>query len=357
MKRAAAKFLLLVFVIQAHHRTVESFAKDTILPAKCGTTIARSVGQILVAHSGVESGTHEYTTAVTGCRVEMQAAAADQFLSFGFGTDESTINIIGGASGNCTSGAYVNLYDSDGTTPLFSNLCGDLTSSTLYTSTADKLVLEIESAGGAGMVINFTAHYTSFYIGNCTTEGSIFACANGRCVDSSSRCDTTLINNCGDNSDNAPGPPGNCTAEEVTGTSAQTTTPTPPVTEPADLTFIAYIAGGLVGALLLYWLLVHPGYLIWRCSFWRHLNFCKKHGCCQTGEAYKVKDSLDKSKFAKTNGKGNPPNSNGGSPYDSSSSSFSSYDSPGSGPKNSVHPERPQFFNGLQRNEAHIWSY
>ena len=51
-------------------------------------------------------------------------------------------------------------------------------------------------------------------------------------------------------------------------------------------------------------------------TYWKDTSLLfiasRKHGCCQTGEAYKVKDPVAKSNFAKTNGKGHPPNSNGG---------------------------------------------
>ena len=87
------------------------------------------------------------------------------------------MNIIGDSSGNCTANTYISLYDTDGMTPLFSNQCGELPYGALYTASGDSLTLEIESAGGAGMIINFTVHYTSYYVGKSNiTQVYIFLC-------------------------------------------------------------------------------------------------------------------------------------------------------------------------------------
>lgn len=40
-------------------------------------------------------------------------------------------------------------------------------------------------------------------------------CSNGRCIAHSFLCDSTLVNNCGDFSDNSKGPPANCTGSDM----------------------------------------------------------------------------------------------------------------------------------------------
>nr|XP_002130867.2 uncharacterized protein LOC100179472 isoform X2 [Ciona intestinalis]XP_026693168.1 uncharacterized protein LOC100179472 isoform X2 [Ciona intestinalis] len=261
-------------------------AIDTVvmIPTSCGVTEPRGPGKIIQAQPGVAMGVSEYTPLFPACSYTMVAATANHRIRFNFGTGMGEVNFIDHPNG--CGAANVQLLDSDGLTQILPLTCGVL-DRTEYLSTGDRMTIEAMSTGGNGTIFNFTAQYTSFTDAvNCSDDPSVFPCANGRCVDPAGRCDVTLINNCGDFSDNSRGPPGNCSTPTTTVvmTTAPGMTLTPPGAPESDspsLLWIAWVALGLVGAYLFYWLLWRPGYLTWRCGAWRHIPFCRKHGLCQ----------------------------------------------------------------------------
>ncbi|XP_022080363.1 uncharacterized protein LOC110973676 isoform X2 [Acanthaster planci] len=119
--------------------------------------------------------------------------------------------------------------------------------------------------------VNVTMVTTSFDAGPCTDEVTELKCHNGRCVPRSVRCD--IADNCGDNTDQRPSPPANCSL----------TTVVEPVDFPWDV--LLAVAGALFAAFVLYWLCWRPGYIPWRLACCRNLlggcfrDCCR--GCCR----------------------------------------------------------------------------
>jgi len=78
-------------------------------------------------------------------------------------TGYSEVNYITGTSSHNCSTASVRVLDSDGTI-LIPRSCGTLSKNT-FTSSGSNLTLIVDSVGGNGTVLNFTAHYTSYSTG------------------------------------------------------------------------------------------------------------------------------------------------------------------------------------------------
>jgi len=299
------KFNLIVFLALISHfvQITISYSTVTLIPSLCGSTATPGPGQFVRSHALMnnESLYENYTDPVTSCRYIMTAATDSEQLSFGFGTGLGETNAITNDMG--CAGANISLYDSDGAI-ILNGICGSLTN-TLYTSKGNNLTLEVNSVGGNGTEISFNAHFTSFFIGtdNCSEADGKFSCTNGRCVDNGGKCDSDVINNCGDFSDQSIGEPANCQVT-TTGALITTTTPTAEVV-PSEVSWVPWaVLGGLLAGAFLLWKVFRYKYLVWPCCdtqfchYGYRSNFCKKlrkpfskcRRCCNKGASSRKKN-------------------------------------------------------------------
>ncbi|CAK8674715.1 unnamed protein product [Clavelina lepadiformis] len=327
---------LLAVILALCMKKGEAIDSAFLLPSLCGTTEPRRSCKILKAHEGTERGDDVYSVRTPSCTYVMQAESPSHRLLFGVGTGNNEINVLMHEDG-CDA-ARMRLLDSDGSTEL-AEFCDTLDRIREYISSGDSLTLEVLlPIGGNSSILNFTLHYTSFTeAANCSDDPDVFPCRNGRCIDPAGRCDVTLINNCGDFSDNSRGPPGNCSSETTTTTLATTTANSTAGTSNSsssqtNLLWILWVVLGLLGAYFLYWSLWRPGYLIWRCSCWRNMACCRK--CLAQGPP-KDRNPFDccgQSKIANnaaSSSVANGPSANAGTGSNMASTNFNDVNSAG----------------------------
>ncbi|XP_077927919.1 low-density lipoprotein receptor class A domain-containing protein 2 [Halichoerus grypus] len=107
----------------------------------------------------------------------------------------------------CAPGSYLQFYEGPpgAPRPLGAPLCG-LTIPAPVASSGPFLGLRLLTRGRQPRV-DFVGEATSFRLGAC---GAYFRCQNGRCIPPSLVCDRWGVDNCGDGSDQASGPPADC---------------------------------------------------------------------------------------------------------------------------------------------------
>nr|XP_039257951.1 uncharacterized protein LOC120334505 [Styela clava] len=284
---AGTTIAIIFFIL--HRNFVLAIPTVTLLPSGCGS-LGANPGQIILSGGGLN-----YTDPVN-CSLTMTATSSAHRIRFAFNTGTGDVGIVNNpnpGSGSCPQ-ASVQIFDGPSVTQSpRRTFCGNLLS-TETLSTGDTLTLLVLSNGGSGTNINFTAHYTSFT--ESADCGADFPCNNGRCISPTMKCDTTLINNCGDFSDNSEDPPANCTVDAFTtspmDTTAEQTTSTPPSeSDTSAVIYAAAVIGGIFGLYFLHWLLFRPGWLVWRMGCFRHLRCCRS--CNGSGSS---KNSVDAAK-------------------------------------------------------------
>ncbi|KAI0215484.1 hypothetical protein LSAT2_032458 [Lamellibrachia satsuma] len=152
--------------------------------------------------------------------------------------------------------------------------------------TADSATIDVETPTPEPDLvpsINFTADFTSYFVGSCASDGVAndrdqLQCYNGRCISMSLRCDRFFSDNCGDYGDVRASPPGNCS-----------TTPTKEPT-PFDMLPVWAALGALLTLLLTYWCCWRPGWFPWRVARLRNVACCRpvcsccyRLSCCRNG--------------------------------------------------------------------------
>ncbi|KAG8569576.1 hypothetical protein GDO81_014466 [Engystomops pustulosus] len=332
-------FLLIMMI------TPTAYSLETVSMVDfCGQTI-RADGMIINSHS--DSRKYYFVSVGTDCRLTMQAAALKDKVQFQFRfflvyslLRMSNVQAPGGAvngsarssssqeptrppgshSDPCNAGSYVQFYDGKDhySEPLGYPLCGKTLPRPVL-STGNYLTLRLVTRGQQPRV-DFVGDFTSFRIGFntsvCKSE-PYFPCHNGKCIPSSLVCDEQNIDNCGDGSDQATGPPANCVSVSmdkkagarapITGTeapdeavppsSATVTDPqlsavnltcgsegnqkllVPDIIQPQQRSFASFlylyiILGFVVGVALLFWCCWSPGWFIWRLSVCRFIPCC-----------------------------------------------------------------------------------
>ncbi|KAF3820226.1 hypothetical protein GH733_015735, partial [Mirounga leonina] len=110
-------------------------------------------------------------------------------------------------AGPCAPGSYLQFYEGPpgAPRPLGAPLCG-LTIPAPVASSRPFLGLRLLTRGRQPRV-DFVGEATSFRLG---ASGAYFRCQNGRCIPPSLVCDRWGVDNCGDGSDQASGPPADC---------------------------------------------------------------------------------------------------------------------------------------------------
>ncbi|XP_072011504.1 low-density lipoprotein receptor class A domain-containing protein 2 isoform X2 [Engystomops pustulosus] len=332
-------FLLMMMI------TPTAYSLETVSMVDfCGQTI-RADGMIINSHS--DSRKYYFVSVGTDCRLTMQAAALKDKVQFQFRfflvyslLRMSNVQAPGGAvngsarasssqeptrppgshSDPCNAGSYVQFYDGKDhySEPLGYPLCGKTLPRPVL-STGNYLTLRLVTRGQQPRV-DFVGDFTSFRIGfntsACKSE-PYFPCHNGKCIPSSLVCDEQNIDNCGDGSDQATGPPANCVSvsmdkkagarapitsteapdEAVPPSSATVTDPqlsavnltcgsegnqkllVPDIIQPQQRSFASFlylyiILGFVVGVALLFWCCWSPGWFIWRLSVCRFIPCC-----------------------------------------------------------------------------------
>ncbi|XP_073513850.1 low-density lipoprotein receptor class A domain-containing protein 2 [Phyllobates terribilis] len=312
----------------------------------CGQTVGGD-GMIVRSHS--DSRKYYFVATGTDCHVTMQAAALKDKVQFQFrfflvysllrmsNVQTSGAGVNGSAraspsqdaprppgahSDPCNAGSYVQFYDGRDlhAEPLGFPLCGKTLPRPVL-STGAHLTLRLVTRGQQPRV-DFVGDFTSFRVGFNTSEcrsEPYFSCHNGKCVPSSLVCDPQDIDNCGDGSDQASGPPANCVSTDRrsggpgtigTRTPAEAITPrtatapdlqvpvgnltcgneanqkplVPDVVRPhgsslgrrsyASFLYLYVILGFVVGVALLFWCCWSPGWFIWRVGVCRFIPCC-----------------------------------------------------------------------------------
>ncbi|XP_075135240.1 low-density lipoprotein receptor class A domain-containing protein 2 [Leptodactylus fuscus] len=223
--------------------TPPAFSLETVTMVDfCGQTI-RADGMIVNSHG--DSRKYYYVSVGTDCRLTMQAAALKDKVQFQFrfflvysllrmshaqtpdpglngsaraSLFQNTTSPPGTQSDPCNAGSYVQFYDGKDhySEPLGFPLCGKTIPRPVL-STGNYLTLRLVTRGQQPRV-DFVGDFTSFRIGFNTSEcrsEPYFPCNNGKCIPSSLVCDEQNIDNCGDGSDQATGPPANCVSVPV----------------------------------------------------------------------------------------------------------------------------------------------
>ncbi|XP_040271688.1 low-density lipoprotein receptor class A domain-containing protein 2 [Bufo bufo] len=326
----------------------------------CGQTI-RGDGMIINSHS--DSRKYYFVSMDTDCRLTMQAAALKDKVQFQFRfflvysllrmsniqtpLPGETTRSPGTHSDPCNAGSYVQFYDGKDlySEPLGLPLCGKTIPRPVL-STGNYLTLRLVTRGQQPRV-DFVGDFTSFRIGKCSFYQSIpyFSCHNGKCIPSSLVCDEQNIDNCGDGSDQATGPPANCVSvsmdrrggdQGITGAqspaediSPSTSTvpdllpPTvnltcgnegnqkvlvPDIVQPhgsnterrsyASFLYLYVILGFVVSVALLFWCCWSPGWFIWRVGACRFIPCCNSFcaSCHLCTRSCVLKDKIRPSK-------------------------------------------------------------
>ncbi|CAN2387960.1 lipoprotein receptor class A [Pristimantis euphronides] len=335
----------------------------------CGQTI-RGDGMIINSHS--DSRKYYFVSMGTDCRLTMQAAAPKDKVQFQFrfflvysllrmsniqtsvqrvnsseraSSSKDTTRPPGTYSDPCNAGSYVQFYDGKDlySEPLSFPLCGKTIPRPIL-STGNYLTLRLVTRGQQPRV-DFVGDFTSFRIGFNTSACSsepYFSCHNGKCIPSSLVCDEQNIDNCGDGSDQAIGPPANCVSvsmdrrghEQGTQTPAEAISPStatvsdlqrmavnltcgnkenwkllfPDIEQPhgsnierrssASLLYLYVILGFVVGVTLLFWCCWSPGWFIWRVGVCRFIPCCNSFcaSCHLCTRSCILKDSIRPSK-------------------------------------------------------------
>ncbi|KAM4016918.1 LOW QUALITY PROTEIN: low-density lipoprotein receptor class A domain-containing protein 2 [Anomaloglossus baeobatrachus] len=279
----------------------------------CGQTVG---GDGMIVHSHSDSRKYYFVSMGTDCHLTMQAAAMKDKLQFQFrfflvysllrmsnsqmsgpgenGSDraspsQDTIRPPGVYTDPCNAGSYVQFYDGRDphAEPLGFPLCGKTIPRPVL-STGRYLTLRLVTRGQQPRV-DFVGDFTSFRVGfnasECRSE-PYFSCHNGKCVPSSLVCDPQNIDNCGDGSDQASGPPANCVlmdSQGIIGTRTRLKLP-PPGVRPhstslerrsyASFLYLYVILGFVLGVALLFWCCWSPGWFIWRVGVCRFIPCC-----------------------------------------------------------------------------------
>ncbi|KAG9482683.1 low-density lipoprotein receptor class A domain-containing protein 2 isoform X2 [Eleutherodactylus coqui] len=338
----------------------------------CGQTI-RGDGMIINSHR--DSRKYYFVSMGTDCRLTLQAAAMKDKVQFQFrfflvysllrmssihtsipggngsahaSSSHDTTRPPGPHSDPCNAGSYVQFYDGKDlySEPLGFPLCGKTIPRPVL-STGNYLTLRLVTRGQQPRV-DFVGDFTSFRIGftssECRSE-PYFSCHNGKCIPSSLVCDEQNIDNCGDGSDQAAGPPANCVGVSGdrkrpdrdtigTRTPVEAVSPSagsvpdlqlpavnltcgnegnqkrlvPSIVQPygtdserssyAPLLYLYVILGFMVGVALLFWCCWSPGWFIWRVSACRFIPCCNSFcaSCHLCTRSCVVKDTIRPSK-------------------------------------------------------------
>ncbi|XP_069597980.1 low-density lipoprotein receptor class A domain-containing protein 2 isoform X1 [Ranitomeya imitator] len=305
----------------------------------CGQTVG---GDGMIVRSHADSRKYYFVATGTDCHVTMRAAALKDKVQFQFrfflvysllrmsngsaraSPSQDTPRPPGARSDPCNAGSYVQFYDGRGlhAEPLGFPLCGKTIPRPVL-STGAHLTLRLVTRGQQPRV-DFVGDFTSFRVGfnasECWSE-PYFSCHNGKCVPDSLVCDPHGIDNCGDGSDQASGPPANCVSTDRrsggpgtigTRTPAEAKTPgtttvpdlqllvgnltcgneanqkslVPDVVRPhgsslerrsyASFHYLYIILGFVVVVALLFWCCWSPGWFIWR------VGVCRSIPCCNS---------------------------------------------------------------------------
>ncbi|XP_056400203.1 low-density lipoprotein receptor class A domain-containing protein 2 isoform X2 [Hyla sarda] len=338
----------------------------------CGQNI-RGDGMIINSHS--DSRKYYFVSMGTDCRLTMQAAAQQDKVQFQFrfflvysllrmsNIQTSVLGVNGSAHASsikgtprppgthidpCNAGSYVQFYDGKDlySEPLGFPLCGKTIPRPVL-STGNYLTLRLVTRGQQPRV-DFVGDFTSFRVGFNTSEcrsTPYFPCHNGKCIPSSLVCDEQDIDNCGDGSDQAIGPPANCVSVSVdrrndgrgvigTAIPSETISPSaaavpnlqtpavnltcgndgnqnllaPDIGQPhgsnselkssASFLYLYIILGFMVGVALLFWCCWSPGWFIWRVGACRFIPCCNSFcaSCHLCSRSCVLKDKIRPSK-------------------------------------------------------------
>lgn len=294
----------------------------------------------MIVHSHSDSRKYYFVSMGTDCRLTMQAAALKDKVQFQFrfflvysllrmsNTQPPVLGMNGSASSQdttrppgthsdpCNAGSYVQFYDGKDlySEPLGFPLCGKTIPRPVL-STGNHLTLRLVTRGQQPRV-DFVGDFTSFRIGFNSSEcrsQPYFPCHNGKCIPSSLVCDQQNIDNCGDGSDQATGPPANCVSVSVERRDGgqgiiEAIRPSaapvpdlvvaavnrtcenkgnqrllvPDVVQPhgsnterrSSFLYLYVILGFVLGVALLFWCCWSPGWFIWRVGVCRFIPCC-----------------------------------------------------------------------------------
>ncbi|XP_069803014.1 low-density lipoprotein receptor class A domain-containing protein 2 [Dendropsophus ebraccatus] len=348
------------------------FTLDTVNMVDFCGQIIRGDGMIINSHS--DSRKYYFVSMGTDCRLTMQAAALKDKVQFQFrfflvysllrmsniqtsgmngsahaSSIQDTTRSPGTHSDPCNAGSYVQFYDGKDlySEPLGFPLCGKTIPRPVL-STGNYLTLRLVTRGQQPRV-DFVGDFTSFRIGFNTSECRLepyFPCHNGKCIPSSLVCDEQNIDNCGDGSDQAIGPPANCVSASMdrrggsrgaigTGIPAEAISPSkatvtnlqtaavvnltcgneenrkllvPDIVQPqgsdterrssASFLYLYIILGFVVGVALLFWCCWSPGWFIWRVGTCRFIPCCNSFcaSCHLCTRSCVLKDKIRSSK-------------------------------------------------------------
>ncbi|XP_073426236.1 low-density lipoprotein receptor class A domain-containing protein 2 isoform X4 [Dendrobates tinctorius] len=251
----------------------------------CGQTVG---GDGMIVRSHAESRKYYFVETGTDCHVTMRAAALKDKIQFQFrfflvysllrmsngsaraSPSQDTRRPPGTHSDPCNAGSYIQFYNGKDlhAEPLGFPLCGKTIPRPVL-STGAYLTLRLVTRGQQPRV-DFVGDFTSFRVGfnisECRSE-PYFSCHNGKCVPDSLVCDPQNIDNCGDGSDQASGPPANCvsTNRRSGGTERRSY---------ASFLYLYVILGFVVSVALLFWCCWSPGWFIWRVGVCRFIPCC-----------------------------------------------------------------------------------